>query len=39
MRSYFTIVPTTAEVPNLRFQTGFGFFVLVPACRFKNAVI
>lgn len=39
MHPLFKTALASAEVPNLRFQTGFGFFVLVPDCTFKNALL
>lgn len=39
MHPHFKTAFASGEVPNLRFQTGFGFFVLVPDGPFKNALM
>lgn len=39
MHFHFKTALAPAEVPDLRFQSGFGFLVLVPDGTFKNALM
>lgn len=39
MHPHFKTALALAEVSNLRFQTHFGFFILVPDYTFKNAMM